>query len=239
MGSVRSNYRKLTKVATVMLTKVAVVAAVGLVALPTEIALADTLTGCLTSGGRIVKVAVGNEPVKPCGAHQTKVSWDQNGGSQPMIVVDSQTPPKPVGPALRAGGATAEIAFSFEGEIYWLSASPSTLGPTGSILFPNDTCSPPGFAETSSLPKLWSSLKTTMAIPTAAGRELWVQDGEVSAGFLALSRTDEDPPFGCTTSAGKGIPRQTGPVVPMRNSVIILDIDFPPPYNLVNLPRLP
>jgi len=235
MGSVRSNYRKL---ATVMLTKVAVVAAV--VALPTEIALADTLTGCLTLGGRIVKVAVGNEPGKPCGACQTQVSWNQNGGSQPMIVVDSNVPPRPVGPALTAGGASAQIAFGFEGETYHLVASPSTLGPKGSILFPNDTCSPPGFAETGSLgSSLWSSLKAATVVPTGAGRELWVQDGEISAGFLALSRTDEDPPFGCTTSGQKGIPRETGSVLPMRNSGIILDVDFPPPYNLVNLPSLP
>ena len=165
---------------------------------------------------------------------------DDDGAGQstgPVVVDDSGTV---VGPALTAATGSAQIVFEFEGEQFSLQASPGELGIRGSLFFPNTTCSTPAFAfpgrmATSS----WAALKLTITILTATGTELWVQDGGLVASFLAQSRTDEDPPFGCTTSAGKGIPRDTGPILPMRDTGIILEDEFPPPYNLINLPSLP
>lgn len=39
----------------------------------------DSFTGCLTNGGSLTKVAVGDEPAKPCKGNQLQVTWSQTG----------------------------------------------------------------------------------------------------------------------------------------------------------------
>ena len=43
----------------------------------------DAYTGCLTDGGSINKVAIGNEPLKPCPEDQTEIGWNQTGPQGP------------------------------------------------------------------------------------------------------------------------------------------------------------
>ena len=161
-------------------------------------------------------------------------------GTSPVLV-DSDDPPKAVGVAVDIGSFSAQVAFDLDGETYIITAHtfPFTLGPqSGSLLFPNATCTEPGYLDQGD--SGWPSIESSAGIPTIAGVEFWVQDGAPTAGFLALSRTDEGPPFGCTTSAQKGIPRDTGAeVIPMRYSGIILEDEFPPPYDVINWPTLP
>ena len=40
---------------------------------------AQTITGCLTPRGFIVKVNEGDEPKSPCNRRQTQISWQQQG----------------------------------------------------------------------------------------------------------------------------------------------------------------
>lgn len=49
----------------------------------------DTYTGCLTTGGKIISVAIGSQPANDCVNQQTQVSWNETG---------PQGPPGPVGP---------------------------------------------------------------------------------------------------------------------------------------------
>ena len=53
-------------------------------------------TGCLTSGGAINKVAIGEDPARPCEDDQTEISWNEEG------------PQGPIGPA-GADGTVAPV----------------------------------------------------------------------------------------------------------------------------------
>lgn len=63
----------------------AVLAAPGTVAAQAE---ADAATGCLTRSGQITKVAIGDQPARPCRSRETQVSWrlggddEEEGGSE-------------------------------------------------------------------------------------------------------------------------------------------------------------
>lgn len=39
----------------------------------------DTFTGCLTTGGSIINVAIGTDPAQPCTANQLQISWNEEG----------------------------------------------------------------------------------------------------------------------------------------------------------------
>jgi hypothetical protein len=56
-----------------------VLAAPGSVAAQAE---ADVATGCLTRSGQITKVAIGDQPARPCRARETQVSWRLGGDDE-------------------------------------------------------------------------------------------------------------------------------------------------------------
>lgn len=210
--------------------------------------------GCLNNKGgiRIVGASVA------CKVGETARDWNISGatgatgptgaagptgppGAQlPVVVVDSDNPPKPLGPAFWVSRDLAFITFAFEGNGYFLGVAPAgeIIGGGAGLLFPNSTCTPPGYLERG-IPTQWTPIKSAVVARTAAGQELWVQDGAAAPGFVALSRLDEDAPFGCTTSASKGIPRQVNAGPPFRNTGIVFERDYPPPYNVENWPTLP
>lgn len=59
----------------------AILAAVSIVAFGASLLQASEqqFTGCLTTGGTLVRVAVGVEPLRPCTPNQTEVTWNQQG----------------------------------------------------------------------------------------------------------------------------------------------------------------
>lgn len=58
-----------------MFTRSSIILAGGLAAmLVSHGAAAETLTGCLTKDGRLVKLAVGDMPARPCGKHQQEIT---------------------------------------------------------------------------------------------------------------------------------------------------------------------
>ena len=71
---------------------------------------------------------------------------DGNLGPLPVLV-DSDDPPKVVGPAFPLSfGPTVMVVFTFEEQTYQLVGTPSSLrSPSGgSLFFANDTCTEPG-----------------------------------------------------------------------------------------------
>lgn len=70
------------------LTLMIALCALGLVFVGMAIAQpeSDTFTGCLTDAGKLKKVALGDEPAKPCSGSETEVQWNATG------------PPGPPGP---------------------------------------------------------------------------------------------------------------------------------------------
>jgi hypothetical protein len=64
---------------------VIVLATIALVAGGTALAAGgpDTYTGCLTPGGKIVKIAIGSDPAGDCTGQQTQVSWNETGPEGP------------------------------------------------------------------------------------------------------------------------------------------------------------
>ena len=163
---------------------------------------------------------------------------DGNLGPLPVLV-DSDDPPKVVGPVFPlSAGPTVMVVFTFEEQTYHLIGTPSGLQHLGgsNLVFANDTCTEPGFLDRAD--DIWPSIMFSAGIPTAAGTELWVQDGPATSGFLAFSRTEDRPPFECFNEGA--FPRDTGDeVIPVRNTGIILEVAFPPPYDVINWPTLP
>ncbi len=68
-----------------------------LLLLAAGVAMADTFTGCLTSSGKIVKVTIDVNPLQPCKANETQISWDNVGSAGPA------GPRGPEGPAGKSG----------------------------------------------------------------------------------------------------------------------------------------
>ncbi len=161
------------------------------------------------------------------------------GGQLPAVVVDSSQPPKALGPAYRLADYWASITFVFDGKGYGLDVYAdgkihSQYG-DADLWFPNSTCTPPGYLEAPPI-RRWTPVNNVATVThTAAGQELWVQDGAVT-GFVALSRTNqvENEPLGCTTTTNS----KTN-FIPVRNTGIVFERDYPPPYDVVNWPTLP
>lgn len=65
------------------LLAVAVLFVAGGVALVTGQADSQKFTACLTAGGALVSVALGDDPARPCSFGQTEVSWNQEGPPAP------------------------------------------------------------------------------------------------------------------------------------------------------------
>jgi hypothetical protein len=53
----------------------------------------NTYTGCLNSGGNILKVAIGEEPAKPCEDDQMQISWNEQGPQGLSGPMGPQGPP--------------------------------------------------------------------------------------------------------------------------------------------------
>lgn len=78
--------------------------ALGAVGVASGIALAgpggngDTYTGCLTGGGSINKVAVGDDPAGPCRGNSVQISWNAEGRQGPPGDPGAAGPPGAPGP---------------------------------------------------------------------------------------------------------------------------------------------
>ena len=58
---------------------------------------ADTYTGCLTAGGKIISVAIGTDPANTCVGGQTQISWNETGPQGPAGPQGQTGPPGPSG----------------------------------------------------------------------------------------------------------------------------------------------
>ena len=65
----------------------------------------NTYTGCLTNGGRIKNVAVGDSPRKACKGNQTEITWNAQGEQGPQGEIGPAGPEGPQGPAGADGAA--------------------------------------------------------------------------------------------------------------------------------------
>jgi len=86
----------------------------------------------------------GGEPPPPDGAS--------------LILVDSDDPSKEVGVVVNIARANALVAVTLDGENYLLSATVSTLGNLGTVLFPNTTCTEPGYLDLTAITWPWPSI---------------------------------------------------------------------------------
>jgi hypothetical protein len=57
----------------------------------------DVYTGCLTDGGNVHNVAIGNEPASACAGNQTQISWNETGPAGPSGTTGPQGPAGPQG----------------------------------------------------------------------------------------------------------------------------------------------
>jgi hypothetical protein len=57
----------------------------------------DVYTGCLTNGGSVHNVSIGDEPTSPCNGNQTQITWNETGPTGPQGATGPQ------GPAGRTG----------------------------------------------------------------------------------------------------------------------------------------
>lgn len=111
-----------------------------------------TYTGCLTNGGSLTNVAIGEDPAKPCAGNQIEISWNMSGPEGP---IGPQGEPGPQGEKGDQGDPGADgidgqdglsayevaEAQGFSGTIdEWLA---SLVGPQGEQGLPGEE-GPPG-----------------------------------------------------------------------------------------------
>ena len=120
-------------------------------------------TGCLKSGGKIVKVAIGSTPLKPCRHHQKEISWNSEG------------PPGPEGPAGPKGtnGTSSSSTRAFQ----FIGVTDNTFHGSGGIVRFSQACR-------QKFKDLYSRMCTSKEIMlTVAPPDLesiaWVQPSEV------------------------------------------------------------
>ena len=86
----------------------------------------NTYTGCLSRWGVIFRVAIGDEPARPCGWKQTEISWSESGGGAPGPQGE-QGEPGPAGPQGDPGPPGEEGPQGPQGD----AGPPGEEGPQG------------------------------------------------------------------------------------------------------------
>ena len=151
-----------------------------------------------------------------------------------VTVTDSDAPPTILGSAFVTSDSGAKVLFEVgEAEIILLAVAPNQIQSSGSqaLFFLNDHCEEPAYASARST---WSAFRLYRTEGTAAGRILWVEDGDPVEDFVMSKRGDQPPSFPCSQD---GFTTSLITLVPLRNTGINLDTDFVPPFQLINLPE--
>ena len=90
----------------------------------------DSYTGCLTPGGKIVKVAIGTSPAGNCSETQTQITWSETGPTGPTGATGPQGPAGPEGP-IGPQGATGETGATGPGGAVGPAGPQGPAGPSG------------------------------------------------------------------------------------------------------------